>query len=185
MVWPETYVSKEEQRSLERKSLSKSMLSRSTVSQVKEEQDLQQIWKSLQVLNEAWPGAQQRLPPESCWGQNRTIPRQTYGNSNVTHSKCSQHHSEGELGLSSLVQKARNWEKREVPSTGRLQRGSYLQKRWKSHSSGHAETCDYQESRSNSHCSLSGHGLHSRNDSDCCKQRAAKKEKWKRSFCPK
>ena len=40
------------------------------------------------------------------------IPRQTYGNSKLTHSKCKKHRSKGELSLRNLVQKARKGEKR-------------------------------------------------------------------------
>lgn len=42
-----------------------------------------------------------------------TIPRQTHGNSKLTHSKCRKHHSKGELSLRNLVQKARKGGKKE------------------------------------------------------------------------
>lgn len=73
MVWPQTYISDQEQRSFEGKSFYKSTLDRSTESQVEEEWDWQWTWNSLQALNEAWQGAQQ-LPPESCqgWDSNNT-----------------------------------------------------------------------------------------------------------------
>jgi len=59
-----------------------------------------------------------------------TIPRQTYGNSTLTHSKCRKHCSKGELSLCNSVQQARKGEKRDTVSTERPQRGSYLQGRW-------------------------------------------------------